>query len=658
MIILFLCAMFMPMPRLLRWNMWLVLVFMIPYLAVAQEEYHYTGPLTIGTYQGTADFYYFQSAQDSLLDGSFRFKSLDAADLLTEKSDLLSVSGQFSEDVPVGLWKIQFGNFEPGGETSIVNNHYQIDLTGTQSFAEGRLSNGKPDGQWILKKERIESSSVAEVLFNSSIYFQGGIPQQNFRIENEQMTLVGRFLRDGLAHDQWELYGIERAGPIERWQFEEGRLKQLIIMNPERVSVYPIFPQKPEQSTIIRMDERFMELVRLNQMMARPADSLQTSEVYTMLRENADYYREMELIFSEISSTAFAADFRVQVPYFAINNDEQLQLDSAIALTEKSLQRIRMLENSQLQLMKLANKDVMFLASVMDSINHKYIVPLNKLTDYEQANILEFTDRRELTEFLGLAADSGKPLTISIAMDNEVQTFTGPTSTYQPEPVTSMTPALKIAHNSFLSLDSIGKILEQKLTQRQREQKLAILEEQLVVTVNELSIQADSLSAEAPNDIARAIRETEARAQQYLREYSNGDNSGNKTRQAQALITCFEQMSELSLLLSGQPAQWAEIQEAYTDQVWNPFTATVMEEEIKKHILTAYRSVLMPYILQSIESGLTCDNTQQWVILLEKVHLRMNEMVTEDTKRLERKLKRERDPEVVLELIGIQNSRQ
>ena len=87
-------------------------------------------------------------------------------------------------------------------------------------------------------------------------------------------------------------------------------------------------------------------------------------------------------------------------------------------------------------------------------------------------------------------------------------------------------------------------------------------------------------------------------------------------------------------------AHMDEIKVAYTDQVWNPFTATVMSEQVKRHITGAYRDILVPYLFYELNNALSCNNTPQLISLLENTHKRMLELREEDTGKLERKLKR------------------
>jgi hypothetical protein len=112
-------------------------------------------------------------------------------------------------------------------------------------------------------------------------------------------------------------------------------------------------------------------------------------------------------------------------------------------------------------------------------------------------------------------------------------------------------------------------------------------------------------------------------------------------------------MDSLATEVAMVPERWEEIKQEYRDDVWNPFTAIVMSEEIKKRITDSYRQVLIPYYLDQITNNLSCTNVRSLLQSLTSVHRRMLELKEEDTKRIERKLKREDDPEAIIELLEI-----
>jgi len=83
-----------------------------------------------------------------------------------------------------------------------------------------------------------------------------------------------------------------------------------------------------------------------------------------------------------------------------------------------------------------------------------------------------------------------------------------------------------------------------------------------------------------------------------------------------------------------------------------------MDEDIKKRITTAYIKILEPYFLKQTEESLTCENISALNGNITETYHSVLMLKDKDTKKLERKLKKEKDPLTILELLNVQNTKQ
>ncbi|MGB3799584.1 MAG: hypothetical protein WA952_07180, partial [Lewinella sp.] len=83
----------------------------------------------------------------------------------------------------------------------------------------------------------------------------------------------------------------------------------------------------------------------------------------------------------------------------------------------------------------------------------------------------------------------------------------------------------------------------------------------------------------------------------------------------------------------------------------NNFTATVMEELVKKRLYRAYDERLIPYYLNRVRTQLSCENAATLSAGLESLHLRMLELRMEETDELESRLRRIDTPGRILDLL-------
>jgi glutamyl-tRNA reductase len=78
-----------------------------------------------------------------------------------------------------------------------------------------------------------------------------------------------------------------------------------------------------------------------------------------------------------------------------------------------------------------------------------------------------------------------------------------------------------------------------------------------------------------------------------------------------------------------------------------------MSEQVKRKVVSAYNKVLIPFIIEEVNENLSCKSTSELNILLSQLYQRMVTLREEDTDKLERKLRKEDDPETVIRLLEL-----
>ncbi len=100
-------------------------------------------------------------------------------------------------------------------------------------------------------------------------------------------------------------------------------------------------------------------------------------------------------------------------------------------------------------------------------------------------------------------------------------------------------------------------------------------------------------------------------------------------------------------------ARLDRIDEVYTRVVWNPFTFTDMTETVKERLFNAYKNDLLPYLLADIGQNATCNSLAIRLQNMEVLYNRMRDLRDQDTKELERALRKVRDPNRIIELLSL-----
>lgn len=623
-----------------------------------QSSSRYSGPFRLGQYVGEAEFDYRVEDSDTIFQGPFLLKQSDLGKLVSTKDNYFTFDGAFQSNVPQGPWHFQFGEFgiDTTDAPEVRDYRYEVKTIGTHHEALGNMLAGRPHGKWIQTIQRIKASQVEEILFKSTIDFNRGIPQKGFKIQNERMTLVGRFLRDGLAHDVWELYSVEAPGAIERWYFTEGRLEKIQISDSDSTFVLQV-NASIENPQVLNLDDRYLKIIKLNLRLATDNYIDIKGEMNSLLAENANHYRKIDMIFSELGGYQFMPEFKVKVDHNPLNKSELEQLNSVKTAYERNEKISQgLLNNTQINILKLSDNEALFLLSVINELSEKHLTLLKEVTEFYDQNILLFVPRKKLLSKLWLKERPSTEIIVSYETADSLLTrsYRGPDAdryTFESDGIQGIYEL-----SNYLSgcIRSIQERISEKLTEEQRQQELIVLEEKLITEVTALNHLIDSLGAQMPGQEQSILKNVKETAKKELSAYSALEDASQKPDQAQSLISCFSLMQELSQEIVKLPAQRSEIRETYMDEVWNPFTATLMNEEVKRRILMSYEEVLYPYLVDQLNSRLSCDNTNDLKILLENTNQRMLELRDEDTDKLERKLRRERDPLTIIQLFGIE----
>ena len=215
-----------------------------------------------------------------------------------------------------------------------------------------------------------------------------------------------------------------------------------------------------------------------------------------------------------------------------------------------------------------------------------------------------------------------------------------------------------VAKTGYDGVLAIANEVKETLAQEKRQNELANLEEEIIVQNDSLVMFIDSMYTNIPINYSNSLKRIKTFANTTLNNYSKVKSAQDKLNAARNTVGCLKNLNELSSTVSQMSEFKSAIQETYTDRIWNPFMATLMDEDIKKRITSAYMKILEPYFLKQIEESLTCENISELNSNITENYHTVLMLKDKDTKKLERKLKKEKDPLAILELLNVQNTKQ
>ena len=625
----------------------------------AQETTRFSGPVAFGDFRGVADFLRDTTNGDTLLEGYFRVNSFQPSSLFGEVSSYHSMEGYIFSKRPDSTWKFQFGDLYADGEVKLENNHLKVKISGIQHRVLAKFRKGKAHGEWSHIVQIIDSSSVKETLFQSQGKFLAGLPQGSIRMENEHTTLLGRFLRNGFAHDTWELGFIQEEGRGEEWRFSEGRLEKILVWADQAADSLAPYPDQISQLKIINLDKRFFRILDLQ----NKYDSLDYidmgGKILGLIAENASYNQRVENSLKALGSSidpGYMPTFKVKVAHFPLDKSEKVQVQGlADKLSKVDSISQALLSSTRLNILKHSDEEVLYGLSIVKEIKENYLSPVRKVIGYAKEDLIDFLPRENLRPPLRSGQEAFTDIPVEYQDSNGVQTriFVGPI----PQNIDLLSSGFAflsdLSSYSLACVDSLNEVLNKKLKNQKYYQELEDLEKDLLVKEDSLIAFIDRLNDSLPEPYKPAMVALQSTIKSELGIYSEEEDLALKLSKGKEIMQCMDSLEALSVLVSELPDKRKDMEKLYTQQVWNPFTATIMKDQVKERVLAAYDRLLIPSFLKKLEMESSCAKTQQFQQMLKTLHLRMKELRKQNTSKLERKLKNEDDPEIVMQLFEI-----
>ncbi|MBO0323194.1 hypothetical protein J0X14_12875 [Muricauda sp. CAU 1633] len=635
-----------------KWLFPLLFFLILSLVSHGQEQNTFEGPLQVGPYSGKATYQYIISELDTVLDGDFQLQKSNLETLMEKEDSSFLFSGVFDEGVANGPWQFQFGEFKTNSQSQVVDYEYRVLVSGRQEVGAGEMVEGKPDGPWTYTINQIKDSEIEKVLFKSTISFDNGVPQQSFQIENDSSVLVGRFLRNGLAHDEWSFYATEAVEDTENWFFEDGLLRRIELNSDGTSRTASIFDGDASDYQTIPLNTKYFALLD-----AVLNNDLGQSQIVHLLEQNIGYYTKMDEVLSHLDSPGIAANMKVRVTHYPLDSLQNATLEQ-IASGYKTAAKLSdaILKNSHLNIVKRTDPEALFFYKVTEKISQEFLEPLGIMAGYIANDIVQYQEIPSVLERLWPNGKPEKEIVVSSETAEGQRTFSLPSSEEFGYEGNDLLSIVALGTYARMSLEYIKGSLSSRLTNEEQLQMLNGLEEELIALNNALEQKIDSLPSTFPGEYKDALVSMKKVADSSLTTYSSIEEPNAKLEYGQGAKTCLSQLNSLASSVASLPQQSQEIQKKYTDAVWNPFMANVMEEEVKKRIVNAYEDVLIPYFITNIIQELQCDNAGTLNDQMEHAYQRMLELRDEDTKKLERKLRREKRPKEVLQLLHQQST--
>lgn len=639
----------------------IILLLLLSSWTKAQKIQSYDSSYTINNTKYLAKYEFYLSDKDTIYNGNF-----ELSQQFENQEDIyeyLSVDGNFIENRADEKWKLTEGSFEPTGNGYFKDYTYSYDVNGHEFIAIGNFMAGKKTGEWRLYDWQIRNSKITDTTLTATINFKDDKAEGEFLLSVENNVLKGELGADELTQGVWSFYRKDENMDrklVKEWVFEDNILVKMRLYKEDQIDEIQI--QDPYSVNLteekIELNNEFLKIIELKaklynqELLEKYKEEDKISHLYFTLLDNLEL---VDKTFSPITKSSIRPNISSKLNASALIEKEEDLLSEIKIKKEENLEKtISILNNPQFNIASVSTKKVAQIKNILENINKFFLKPTEEIVSLHEDGQLKFFDRDNLVEYkIDLKNESAINQVLNKDTLSANYKFQSELSFLNDDTQSNLSKLSLLMDALNKELDLMEESLKEYLSEIQKEEKLIELEEAMLAKYENIKYLADSLiTGEHDNfagiDVTKAIIDF---ADAELAVYSNLPSPAEKITAIESVINCFNRTEELIYTINKAPESIYKINEAYTKEVFNPYTFTNMEEKSKPPIYKAFNKLLLPGIFQNLQN-LTCDNLMAYQANFKILYDEMIDVLNEsNTNRMERKVKRAKTADKAAEIL-------
>lgn len=635
--------------------------------------------------KGTANYTYFSAANDSVVyNGKFSFNS-DAFETDSAKKLIsqLNISGNFQKGQKNGEWIYEKNNYTLNVK-SINDLRVTATLDGLQQKLNAQYEQGKPTGKWILTSNQIEDSKRKGTSYKSEATFKDGYANGTFSYASQNGTspisITGRFDSQGNFDGKWLLkYESDGVLITEERKYVEGFLTEMNIYSEQNRKIYysKVFNdvvQKLQTTTnngnelSYKKGEKqfpilFSDGYRQDdeKILFQLKGNFLLSEIFTQFTD-AEQGIVCEVGNFEMPNMGYTRRFQYVYPEYeaAIIAELNKYLEA-----EKS-RHDSLLNNTTFKIYKQKNDTLAFFYEFLNVSSQKLQIietNLNKITsgafDYEYRDNFYQSGIPGLNPYDTIKYEFGsniisKPVTFSsgVVAPNDL--------------------VKKIKHycdSLKLFLDTGLIPVKAALAEFQKEEKIALLDEKIAEAIDSMQMRYrgtlkysvtennnDSTAEKTMSEMQEVVytRFGIEIKNQKMQQYANEPVFDKKVEIGYRIIALMNLMINIHDKLNAIPQMSYKLDKAFTEYRPNPYFPRDVESRIKSGIYSRGAEILLPHLINNIKnlnSTAELKERIELIFTLEQKLLTLAKSNDPDVSRLNKRLRRENQPERIKRLL-------
>lgn len=599
---------------------------------------------------------------DTLKNGLFLFLALDND--REGKFLKYTLDGNYINDFKSGKWIFTETELIPSSQPSIKNYEIVNKATGATTLITADFEAHKVNGNWNIEKRIIRKSEVLPSHINADLNFNENRLNDSFNIKFNNWSISGQVDDNGFVDGTWQLKLIDASAQdyIEFYNFASGELRNHYVLFDNQKIDYDYsglnMNESQNSKSLVEADfnETFFEVLKLykyqdsnkqislnNQNQNHQSSLFILQEVFEMVNL---YHNKL----NETNTTNKLNFGTVKLQRYTFNNSQKELLSVCNSLNNKIKSKIKSLQsNSQIEIERFNNKtlDEYFnLITIYNNQTKNY----NEIIEIINNEAFVYVDKAKPLSAIFPEVNFNKSFYLNLGVEKELYDKNLPDNLNL-----ESFSLVKIKNHLAKAMDNINNIEKEVdliLEQNKKQTNLFKIEQEII----ENKAQIDSLFSAVNSDSNTYISQVSGYITNFTtREFENyaASDTSVKAEIASDINACFNNLIQLHVELGYQPTKDQRLEEAFSRVILNPYTMTDMTERLKPRIYNAYYQHILPYLLENISRNLDCKSLNAKVKSFDKVFQKMLELRDEDTKEIERLLRRRDDVNQILNILDL-----
>ncbi len=621
--------------------------------------------------QGSATFDYYLKKKDTIFNGVFQYDQL-SKESTKRVQRIISYRGEFVRNKLQGNWTFSMKNLRSIGEQRAQDYNLISPTSGNEFFLSTGFDKNDPIGNWQVIKRSFVTSKPTDTLYRSNLKFSKKHVKEHFMVDHKHIKIAGSFNDKGLLNGEWKIiHKGQDKNIMEIREYEDGAIKKHYFkVNEQMIFVdYLGLDMSKEKNKEtwedVAYDELYVavhELANISTYQIEESDeridqlaSFSTDRIQEAFME---YHRYKGVNIWETAAKNKVDLFNKNSVSLRRHPFSSQEVEAIDAMKEDLLfikEKLRKFDDEKMMEIGEYQYETLKKTKEIYQLITTRLAQLEQTVSITQSDALEYLKREELDHRIFEEIDFPEVIDVTFK-DEQMKIKTGLPLSFDADNF-KLIDLADFMHKLQQRVASLDAQAQKKLNDLLKQTKLNEIEDELIKKKDKaLALYAQDIEKDTFNAYHQGTAKNAKRfVNDKFRQYASLSLDEKKSR-IDEFIACFNAVIDLYHLQSDIPSRLDRIEELYTRTVWNPYTYSDMDERVKKRIFVAYDKILVPFLLEQINKEINCKDIPRNIDNFKRLYDRMVEIREQDTKHIERQVKKENDPLMLFKLLSIKYS--